>query len=257
MIEVGSLYAGYGSVPVLHDVSLSVADGEILAVIGANGAGKTTLLRSISGIVRPRSGTIVMDGQDLTRMRASEGVRAGICHVPEGRHVFPDLSVEDNLRLGAYIHRRDSASTRRRMDEALNIVPQLASRLSDRAGALSGGQQQMLAIGRALMSGCKHLLMDEPSLGLSPSVTAAVFDTVRALRGAGRTIILVEQNGRMALEVADQGVVLANGTVAMSGAAAAVAADPEVAALYLGTGRPDQGVERSSGLVRRLEAVFK
>lgn len=256
MIEVKSLWAGYDSTPVLRDVSLRVDDGEMLAVIGANGAGKTTLLRTISGVLSARSGSILVDGRDFTRVRSWESVRMGVCHVPEGRHVFPGLTVEDNLRLGAYIHRRDSGLVRRRLAEALEVVPALGSRLSTKAGALSGGQQQMLAIGRALMSGSKHLLMDEPSLGLAPTVMSVVFETIQGLRNVGRTIILVEQNGRMALEIADRGMVLTNGKVVMSGPASTVAADPEVENLYLGGGGGRLSATASANLCQKLGAAL-
>ncbi len=256
MIEVKSLWAGYDSTPVLRDVSLRVDDGEMLAVIGANGAGKTTLLRTISGVLPARSGSIRVDDRDFTKVRAWESVRSGVCHVPEGRHVFPGLTVEDNLRLGAYIHRRDAGLVRRRLDEALEVVPALASRLLIKAGALSGGQQQMLAIGRALMSGSKHLLMDEPSLGLAPLVMSVVFDTIQRLRNIGRTIILVEQNGRMALEIADHGVVLTNGNVVMSGPASTVAADPEIENLYLGGGGARLSATACANLCQKLGAAL-
>ncbi len=233
LLEVRDLVAGYDGVPVLHDVSLSVAPGAIVAVIGANGAGKTTLLRAISGVVRLSGGAVRLDGSDLAGRSAHAIVRLGVAHVPEGRHVFARLTVEQNLRLGAYAV-RDHA----RIDEARRAVhelfPVLRERAGQRAGTLSGGEQQMLAIGRALMSRPRLLLLDEPTLGIAPLFVSRLFDAVRRLPSLGTAVLLVEQNVREALELAFEAYVLQTGRVVLRGAGTELLGSELVRRAYLG-----------------------
>ncbi|HZO94923.1 MAG TPA: ABC transporter ATP-binding protein [Candidatus Baltobacteraceae bacterium] len=233
MLQVADLVARYGRITALHGISLTVDEGEIVTLIGANGAGKTTTLRTISGLVRPASGTIAFAGRDLTRLAASEIVRAGIGHAPEGRRVFPRMTVRENLELGAY--------TRRAKDEiaddterVLTTFPRLKERYEQKAGTMSGGEQQMLAIARAMMSRPRLLLLDEPSLGLSPKLVQTIFEVIREINARGTTILLIEQNARQALAVASRGYVLENGRVAHEGRAVDLAASDAVRAAYLG-----------------------
>jgi len=234
MLEVQGLVAGYDSGPVLHGLSFSVATGTVVAVIGANGAGKSTTLRAMSGLLTPSAGTISVDGRPLRLRSTTAIVRAGVAHVPEGRQVFADLSVEENLMLGAYTAAR--RATAQRMDRVLDIFPDLRGRLGASAGSLSGGQQQMLAIGRGLMSQPRYLLLDEPSLGLAPLVTNTIFGVIRELRNDGVGILLVEQNGRLALSIADHAFLLEQGSITLSGTGAELLANPNVAERYLGVG---------------------
>jgi branched-chain amino acid transport system ATP-binding protein len=233
LLEVTNLVARYGRITALADVSLNVDEGEVVTLIGANGAGKTTTLRAISGLVRPASGTIRFGGRDITRLAPNEIVRAGISHSPEGRRVFPRMTVRENLELGAYT-RRSKAEIAADTERVLQIFPRLEERYAQKAGTMSGGEQQMLAIGRALMSRPRLLLLDEPSLGLSPILVQTIFDVIRDISARGTTILLIEQNARQALAVASRGYVLEVGRVAHQGPAAELAASEAVRAAYLG-----------------------
>jgi branched-chain amino acid transport system ATP-binding protein len=238
MLSVENLISAYGRIEVLHGVSLDVRAGEIVALIGANGAGKTTLLRALSGVQPISAGTIRFDDRPIERLPAHARVALGLTQVPEGRQLFAPLSVDDNLRLGAWT--RVSAGTRRSGDvaddlaRAYALFPLLQSMRERPAGALSGGQQQMLAVGRALMARPRMLLLDEPSLGLAPQATAVIFDTLVALKRAGLTILLVEQNAAAALAIADRAYVLETGRIALSGVARDLADDRRVREAYLG-----------------------
>jgi len=233
LLEVEGLVARYGRITALEDVSLTVGDGEIVALIGANGAGKTTTLRAISGLVKAAAGTIRFDGRDITRLAPNEIVRAGIGHAPEGRRVFPRMTVRENLELGAYT-RRAKSEIAEDLERVLTVFPRLKERYEQKAGTMSGGEQQMLAIGRALMSRPRVLLLDEPSLGLSPKLVQTIFEVIRDINARGTTILLIEQNARQALAVAARGYVLEVGRIAHSGAAADLEASEEVRAAYLG-----------------------
>jgi branched-chain amino acid transport system ATP-binding protein len=233
LLDVVGLRAGYGDVPVLRGVDLSIPAGSITALIGANGAGKTTLLRTISGIITSEAGTIHYDGQDIVGMPPQDIVRAGLVQVPEGRRLFPDMSVLENLLVGS-----SSPAARLKRDENLAMVLELFPKVRDRraqlAGTLSGGEQQMVAIARALMASPRLLLLDETSLGLAPIVVDEIFVAVRRLAAEGLTILVVEQNTALALEVADHGYVLEQGRFVIQGAASNLAADPRVKQAYLG-----------------------
>jgi branched-chain amino acid transport system ATP-binding protein len=234
VLELTDVVTTYGAVHALDGVSLSVPDATILAVLGANGAGKTTLLRSINGLVRARSGTIAYDGHDLLRTKVEDVVTFGIAHVPEGRGVITELSVEENLRLGS-LWRGNRSECATSMAEMYRMFPPLAERKTKPADTLSGGERQMLAVGRALMSRPKLLLLDEPSLGLAPRVTAQIMATLRRLRDEQQlTVVLVEQNARSALSVADSAVVLNLGKVVAQGSAAELAGDDKLRHAYLG-----------------------
>jgi branched-chain amino acid transport system ATP-binding protein len=233
LLDVVGLCAGYGDVPVLRGIDLSIPAGSITALIGANGAGKTTLLRTISGIIRAEAGTIRYDGQDIVGMPPQDIVRAGLVQVPEGRRLFPDMTVLENLLVGS-----SSPAARLKRDENLAMVFELFPKVRDRraqlSGTLSGGEQQMVAIARALMASPRLLLLDETSLGLAPIVVDEIFVAVRRLAAQGLTILVVEQNTALALEVADHGYVLEQGRFAIQGAASSLAADPQVKQAYLG-----------------------
>ena len=231
MLVVRDLVAGYGPIQALHGVTLEVEAGEAAAVIGPNGAGKTTLLNTIVGMLRPRRGAVRFDGRDVTGFRPERLVGLGLALVPERRQVFAGLSVEDNLRLGAYTLGRDG---RHHVDGIYELFPILRERRRQLAGTLSGGEQQMLAIGRGLMSRPKLLMLDEPSLGLAPLIARQIMATISALRATGTTVLLVEQNARAALEIADRAYVLEAGRVALAGPARAMLADEQVQRAYLG-----------------------
>jgi len=233
LLEVEALDVYYGAVHALKGVSLRAEQGEIVTLIGANGAGKSTLLRTLSGLVRPRAGSVRFEGRDLTRLPAHEIVGLGVSQAPEGRMVFANLSVEDNLELGAY-RRKDRAGVRKDRDEVYRLFPRLLERRRQQAGTLSGGEQQMLAIGRALMPRPRLLLLDEPSLGLAPLLVREIFRTIREINQAGVTVLLVEQNAHMALSVAGRGYVLETGSVRLEDRAAALLANPKVRDAYLG-----------------------
>jgi branched-chain amino acid transport system ATP-binding protein len=234
LLSVHNLEVCYGVISGLQDASLEIAAGEIVTLIGANGAGKTTLLRTISGLIRPKRGRITMDGVgELMRMAPHEIVRAGISHVPEGRQVFANLSVRENLLLGAY-QERDKARIAKGMDHCYSLFPVLAERREQKAGTLSGGEQQMLAIGRALMARPKLLLLDEPSLGLAPLIVRKIFQIIKEINAQGTTIFLVEQNAHMALTIAHRAYVLQTGRVIKTDTAARLLEDPDVKKAYLG-----------------------
>ncbi len=234
LLDVQDLHVAYGKVEVLRGLTLEVGEGEIVALLGANGAGKTTSLRTISGLVRGRQGRILLAGADITRLHAHEIVARGLGHVPEGRRIFGPLSVEENLRLGGYLLRRDPAEVERRVAASYALFPRLAERHQQLAGTLSGGEQQMLAIARALMLEPRLLVLDEPSMGLAPKLVRAIFAIIQRIRAQGTAVLLVEQNARQALRIADRAYVLESGCIALSGPAATLAADPRVRAAYLG-----------------------
>lgn len=232
MLEVHDLVSSYGRIEVLHGISLKVRGGEVVALVGANGAGKTTLLRAISGVQPIRSGQILFDNQPIGAMPAHRRLMLGMAQVPEGRHVFPTLTVEDNLRLGAYRRTREEAALG--LEAAYALFPVLATRRSQIAGGLSGGQQQMLAMGRAMMSRPKLMLLDEPSMGLAPVLVEQIFEVIRRLASEGVTILLVEQNAYAALATADRGYVIETGQIALTGTGQELLADPKIRAAYLG-----------------------
>ena len=232
LLEVTDLEVNYGQIQALKGISLEVAQGEVVAMLGANGAGKTTLMRTLSGLISPRSGRIVYDGDDITSLGADRIVRQGIAQSPEGRRVFGTLTVAENLRLGAYTRPPDELGPP--APRSTSCSPACGSAVAQLAGTLSGGEQQMLAIGRALMARPRLLLLDEPSLGLAPLLVKGIFHALEDIRDTGVTILLVEQNARMALKLADRGYVLEVGTIVHQDHAAALLASPEVQAAYLG-----------------------
>jgi branched-chain amino acid transport system ATP-binding protein len=229
MLEVAGLASRYGRIPALAEVALRVDAGELVAIVGANGAGKTTLLRVLSGVLPASAGRVRFEGTDITAERPRQRVKRGIVQVPEGRQVFGALSVEDNLRLGAFARGRAL-----NIDAVWAMFPALRDKRHEAAGMLSGGQQQMLAIGRALMAEPRLLLLDEPSMGLAPRLVAEIFSHIKALKSQGTTILLVDQNARAALAIADRGYVLETGRIVGEGAAAALLGDPQVRTAYLG-----------------------
>ena len=233
MLEIKDLHVSYGGIRALKGVSLQVKEGEIVTIIGANGAGKSTLLNTISGFLKPVRGELRYKGKALAR-RPDLVVKSGICHVPEGRLVFANLTVRDNLNLGAYL-RRDSARCREDLEKVFALFPRLKEREEQIAGTLSGGEQQMLAMGRALMTDGDLVLMDEPSLGLAPLLVRTVFDIIGKIRGMGKTILLVEQNAFKALAIADRAYVLEQGKIVKEGPSAQIVVDPAVRAAYLGS----------------------
>lgn len=233
MLEVQNLHVAYGGIRALKGVSLSVQKGEIVTIIGANGAGKSTLLNTISGFLKPVRGTILYNGKSLPR-RPDLIVKSGICHIPEGRLIFANLSVQDNLMLGAYL-RKDKKAVQSDLEKVFAIFPRLKERQEQRAGTLSGGEQQMLAMGRALMTNGEFILMDEPSLGLAPLLVQTVFEIIERFRSMGKTILLVEQNAFKALQVADRAYILEQGKIVKEGSARELARDPAVKEAYLGS----------------------
>ena len=233
LLAISDLHVHYGGIKALQGVNLEVGVGEVVALIGSNGAGKSTTLRAVSRIVPVRSGSISFDGRDLLTRRPEEVVRLGIAHAPEGRRVLTRLTVEDNLRLGAYV-RRDDDAVRADLEEHFAVFPRLGERRAQPAGTLSGGEQQMLAIARALMSRPKLLLLDEPSLGLAPQIVAEIFRIIDQLRSSGVTILLIEQNARLALKHSDRAYVLETGAVAISGCSPDLLEDDRLKAAYLG-----------------------
>jgi branched-chain amino acid transport system ATP-binding protein len=235
MLSVRELEAGYGPIRALDGVSLEVDEGELVAIIGANGAGKTTLLMAISGVVPVRSGIVEFRGQSITGLPTHEIVRLGIGHAPEGRRIFPRLSVRENLQLGGFTQ-PDRAQLQRDIDEACGLFPVLGDRMAQMGGTLSGGEQQMLALARALVGRPKLLLLDEPSLGLAPLIVARIFEVIAALAARGIAVVLVEQNARAALKLADRGYVLETGRITLSGSGAQLASDRRVREAYLGEG---------------------
>ena len=233
MLEVRAIDAGYGDVQVLSGLSLNVAEKEIVTLLGSNGAGKTTTLRCIMGVLKPRQGEVFFNGQPLSNVAASDRAGLGMALVPEGRELWPQLTVRENLELGAY-DKRSRARAAKNLDRVHAMFPRLLERRSQVAGSLSGGEQQMCAIGRALMSEPSLLLLDEPSLGLAPIVVEQMFEVIRALHASGMTILLVEQNLAAALEIATRGYVIETGQVKLSGSAGELKADPKIRAAYLG-----------------------
>jgi len=233
LLEVTSLRVNFGSYEVLRGVSLEVDRREIVAIIGSNGAGKSTLLRTISGLIKPSSGSIKFENEEITGKSPEEIVRAGITHCPEGRFLFPNLSVYKNLLLGYYTRRKDKNGFRERLEYVFEIFPVLKERLNQRAGTMSGGEQQMLAIARALMSSPKLLLLDEPSLGLSPKLSAEVFKVLKDIKN-DTSVLVSEQNASLSLKVADRAYVLELGEIKIGGRAEEVMANPEVRKAYLG-----------------------
>jgi branched-chain amino acid transport system ATP-binding protein len=234
LLKVQNLELAYGEVPAVRDLSLDVAEGEIVTLIGANGAGKTTSLRGVAGAMLPRRGKIVFAGSDVTRMPSHSRVLAGIALVPEGRRVFPALTVRENLEMGGFKFRADRGKLRSQMERVMEMFPRLRERAGQAAGTLSGGEQQMLALSRALMSEPRLLCMDEPSLGLAPLVVQDIFRSIRAANAAGTSILLVEQNARYALETASRGYVLRTGAIIASGPCAVLKQDERVKEAYLG-----------------------
>ena len=233
LLELNDLYVYYGGIRALNGLSLRVEPGEIVALVGANGAGKSTTLRAISGLVLPQQGGIAFMGENLIGLPAEDIVARGIIHVPEGRRIFGPLTVLENLEMGAYtVH--DEAQKKRDLENVFELFPRLKERQGQLGGTLSGGEQQMLAIARALMGGPKLLLLDEPSMGLSPILVELIFDTIQSINEGGTSILLVEQNANMALAVADRGYVLESGAIALQGQGAELLEDPTVVEAYLG-----------------------
>ncbi len=257
MLELKGVRCGYGLNDVVHGVDLEVRAGEIVALVGANGAGKSTLARAISGIVPLRAGEIVFEGRRIDRRTPRERVLAGIAHVPEGRQVFPGLTCAENLLLGAYAQSNAGEAAERRVQDVCERFPALLERLHHPAGALSGGQQQMLAIARGLMAAPRLLVLDEPSLGLAPVLVQEIFAMIAALRARGISVLLSEQNARMSLAIADRAYVIENGRVALQGAGAELLGRAEVAERYLGVGHAvESGEARHERLVQGLRSIL-
>ena len=233
MLEVKNLSVSYGAIEAVKDISFTVNDGEIVSLIGANGAGKTTTLHTITGLVPAKSGSMMYNGVDLLKTHNNKIVTLGMAHIPEGRHVFTRMSVEENLEMGAF-SLKDQSDLKKDLDMVYGLFPRLKERRNQKAGTLSGGEQQMLAMGRALMSHPKTILMDEPSMGLSPKLVKEIFSIIRKLHEQGITILLVEQNAKMALEIANRAYVLETGTIKMEGEANELANNIEVRKAYLG-----------------------
>lgn len=232
MLRIDNLDAGYGDVKVLRQVSLQVGEGKIVALIGANGAGKTTLLRAVSGLIRASAGTIFFRDRAIHALPSHKIVQSGLIQVPEGRRLFPDMSVWENLEMGAY--RRGRSIREASLKTVINLFPRLEERKNQLAGTLSGGEQQMLAIGRALMSRPKLLMLDEPSLGLAPMLVASIFKVIQEIRDAGTTVLIVEQNAMQTLAMADQGYVMENGEIVYSGPGSELLENEEIRSAYLG-----------------------
>lgn len=233
MLKVTNLKVNYGKIEAIKDVSFEVPDGKIVTLIGANGAGKTTTLRAISGLERAAGGSIVFEGRDITNLEAHKIVPLGISHVPEGRKIFPTLTIKENLELAGWTI-KDKTEVKRRIDQVCEIFPRIKERLSQLGGTLSGGEQQMLAVGRALVTGGKLLLLDEPSMGLAPVLVDEIFDRIVAINKQGTTVLLVEQNAMEALEIADFAYILEVGYTTISGEAKAIEHDQRVREAYLG-----------------------
>ena len=233
MLEVKDLNLYYGAIHALKGISLTVKDGELVSLIGSNGAGKTSTLHAISGLLPISSGSLTLDGRDLRKVHPNKIINLGLAHVPEGRHVFARMTVEENLLMGAYII-RDSKKIMKNLEKVYSYFPRLRERYKQLAGTLSGGEQQMLATGRALMTDPSILLMDEPSMGLSPILVGEIFNIIESVSSQGTTILLVEQNAKMALAVSDRAYVLETGKISMSGAASELANDDRVRKAYLG-----------------------
>ena len=233
LLDVRGLDVRYGNIEAVHGLSFAVEAGQILSIIGANGAGKSSTLLALSGLVRPSGGSVVFQGEDITGLRADRIVRSGLVQVPEGRAILNPLTVDENLELGGWI-RKDQRAVRASMEQVYALFPGLAGRRRQLAGSLSGGEQQMLAIGRALMAEPRLLLLDEPSMGLAPLLVKTIFDTIAAITRAGTTVLLVEQNARQALRISDQTIVLAHGRIFREGPSAELLADPVIIEAFLG-----------------------
>jgi branched-chain amino acid transport system ATP-binding protein len=233
MLEVSDVHTYYGNIHALNGISISVEKGEIVTLIGGNGAGKTTTLRSIVGLLKPRQGHIVLDGEDLTQYKTHEIVNKGVAMVPEGRGIFARLTVTENLDMGAY-SRKDQKGIQQDLDRVYTIFPRLKERRTQVGGTLSGGEQQMLAIGRALMTHPRLMLLDEPSMGLAPLLVESIFETIRSINKEGTTVLLVEQNALMALSIADRGYVVQTGRIVLQDKAAALRKNEMVRKAYLG-----------------------
>ncbi|MGE5536503.1 MAG: ABC transporter ATP-binding protein [Acidobacteriota bacterium] len=234
LLATGALELAYGQVPACREITLHVEEGEIVTLIGANGAGKSTTLRAIAGALMPRAGRIHFDGRDITRLASHERSKLGIALVPEGRHVFPFLTVRENLELGGFKFRKDTGKIKSLIERMFAMFPRLKARASQNAGTLSGGEQQMLVLGRAMMSEPRLLCLDEPSLGLAPLVVQDIFGTIRSINESGTSVLLVEQNARYALETATRGYVLQTGSIIASGACSMLKQDERVQQAYLG-----------------------
>ncbi len=233
LLEINDLHVNYGMITALKGISFEVNEGEVIALIGANGAGKTTTLHALTGLIPAKSGSIKLNGTELTKIPAHKIVEMGMAHVPEGRRIFQHLSVLDNLKLGAYT-RKDKANIEKDMQMVYERFPRLAERKNQIAGTLSGGEQQMLAMGRALMSNPKIIVMDEPSMGLSPILVSEIFDIITSIRKDGTTVLLVEQNAKKALAIADRAYVLETGNIVLSGKASELINDESIRKAYLG-----------------------
>jgi branched-chain amino acid transport system ATP-binding protein len=234
MLEFENVEVFYGKIQALRGINVRVEEGEIVALLGNNGAGKTTTLSAASALVKAHAGRISFDGRDITRAKPWEVVGAGLIHVPEGRRIFSTLSVLENLQLGGYMV-KDRAAVHKRLDDVFELLPLLAERRSQQGGTLSGGEQQMLAIGRALIAGPRMLMLDEPSMGLAPLIVAQVMDVIREVNANGTTVLLVEQNARAALKITSRGYVIENGVTTMTGTGAELMADSRIVEAYLGS----------------------
>jgi branched-chain amino acid transport system ATP-binding protein len=255
LLELKSVSVGYGRNPVLQNVDLTLERGEIVTLLGANGAGKSTLAKSISGLLRTATGTILLDGEPIEALAPAERLRRGIAHVPEGRQIFAGMTVAENLELGAYVS--SEADRSERLELVSTLFPVLRERMKDMAGNFSGGQQQMLAIARGLMSKPKILLLDEPSLGIAPLLVSEIFRLIVALRRQGITILLAEQNARQALSIADRGYVFENGKITLSGSSGDLLNSPEIAQRYLGMGSATEvSGSASAALASKLRNVL-
>jgi branched-chain amino acid transport system ATP-binding protein len=233
MLAVDDIHVYYGNIAALKGLSFKVEQGEIVTLLGSNGAGKSTTLRTVSGLLRPRRGSLAFEGKRLDGVQAHDVVRLGIAQSPEGRRIFPRMTVSENLDLGAYL-RKDTAGIAEDRENVLTLFPRLRERISQKAGTMSGGEQQMLAVARALMARPKLLLLDEPSMGLAPVLVDLIFDTISRIREQGTTVLLVEQNALAALRVADRAYVLESGSLKLAGTSAQLAKDPEIVKAYLG-----------------------
>ena len=234
IIEAKSINSYYGKIQALFDVSFCLNDGEVISFIGANGAGKSTLMQSIVGLVKVGSGNIIFNGEDITNMPTHKIIKKGVVYVPEGRRIFPDLTVEENMIIGAHSRNDSSKKQKEEMEEIYDMFPRLKERIKQKGGSLSGGEQQMLAIARGLMAAPKLLMLDEPSMGLAPILVEQIFDIIKNLHKAGTTILLVEQNAQAALSVADRGYVLETGKIVTTGTGAELLASPAIKKAYLG-----------------------
>jgi branched-chain amino acid transport system ATP-binding protein len=233
MLKISDLTVGYGAITAVKGLTLEVREGEIVSLIGSNGAGKSTTLRTVSGLLKPKTGSIEFLGENIDGAPGHEIVAKGICHSPEGRRIFPKMTVDENLDLGAFL-RKDSAAVKESRERVLALFPRLRERISQKAGTMSGGEQQMLAVGRALMGDPKLLIMDEPSMGLAPVLVDLIFETIEEIRKSGVTILLVEQNALAALRIADYAYVLESGHLKLEGDGSKLADDPAIAQAYLG-----------------------